>query len=54
MHLSHGSYYGGGDSFLWKVDKDASDGSGVNVFKWTGRNDYVALCDLDGFSFGGG
>ena len=54
MHLSHGSYYGGGDSFLWKADKNSADGSGVRVYKWTGRNDYVALCDTDGFSFGGG
>ncbi|KIO22467.1 hypothetical protein M407DRAFT_79176, partial [Tulasnella calospora MUT 4182] len=26
----------------------------VKVFKWTGRNDYVALCESDYLSFGGG
>ena len=26
----------------------------VRVFKWTGRNDYVALCEPDYISFGGG
>jgi hypothetical protein len=24
------------------------------VFKWTGKNDYVALCDTEFISFGGG
>lgn len=54
MHLSHGSYYGGGDSFLWKSEKGVEGNAKVKVFKWTGKNDYVALCDTDGFSFGGG
>ncbi|THH01682.1 hypothetical protein EW145_g6872 [Phellinidium pouzarii] len=52
VHLSHGSYYGGGDSFLWRLDP--YEPHGLQVYKWTGRNDYVALCDTDGFSFGGG
>ncbi len=36
--------------FLWqKVGPDR-----VRVFKWTGKNDYVALCEPDYISFGGG
>jgi len=26
----------------------------VKTFKWTGKNDYVALCETDSISFGGG
>jgi hypothetical protein len=36
--------------FLWRVESDGS----IHVWKWTGRNDYVALCELDSISFGGG
>lgn len=50
LHPSRGKgYYGGGDSFVWKY----VDGK-FEVFKWTGRNDYVALCEPDYISFGGG
>ncbi len=70
IHLSHGSYYGGGDSsvsrvllsrpnilmpnfsFLWSRRSRHADS--LEVFKWSGRNDYVALCDTDSISFGGG
>jgi len=48
VHPSKGAYYGSGESFLWKF-KDT-----LHVYKWTGRNDYVALCELDYLSFGGG
>lgn len=44
-------YYGSGESFLWKQE---NDGASVRVFKWTGKNDYVALCESDYISFGGG
>ncbi|KAH9985252.1 TLD-domain-containing protein [Russula vinacea] len=47
----HGSYIGSGESFLWKV---TGDGDKVRVFKWTGKNDYVALCEPESISFGGG
>jgi hypothetical protein len=47
--LSKGAYYGSGESFLWKYTSDKLD-----VFKWTGRNDYVALCEPEYISFGGG
>lgn len=53
VHLSHGSYYGGGDSFLWCMSRDGVKKE-LNVYKWTGRNGYVAFCDTEGFSFGGG
>ncbi|KAI8992720.1 TLD-domain-containing protein [Trametes punicea] len=50
IHPSKGAYYGSGESFLWQlVAKDR-----VRVFKWTGKNDYVALCEPDYISFGGG
>ena len=51
IHPSKGAYYGSGESFLWQA---APDGGRVRVFKWTGRNDYVALCEPDYVSFGGG
>ncbi|KAG6827072.1 hypothetical protein H0H92_013325 [Tricholoma furcatifolium] len=50
VHPSRGKgYYGSGDSFLWKYL-----GGKLKVFKWTGRNDYVALCEPQYISFGGG
>ncbi|KAH9476519.1 Oxidation resistance protein 1 [Psilocybe cubensis] len=42
-------YFGGGESFLWKF----VDGV-LKVFKCTGKNHYVTLCDPDYISFGGG
>ncbi len=35
--------------FLWKANGDE-----VRVFNWTGKNDYVALCEPESISFGGG
>jgi hypothetical protein len=35
--------------FLWKAVGDE-----VRVFNWTGKNDYVALCEPESISFGGG
>ncbi|RDB18168.1 Oxidation resistance protein 1 [Hypsizygus marmoreus] len=50
VHPSRGKgYYGGGDSFLWKYV-----GGKLHVFKWTGKNNYVALCEPEYISFGGG
>ncbi|KAI0061362.1 TLD-domain-containing protein, partial [Artomyces pyxidatus] len=45
---SKGAYFGSGESFLWKLDGKLS------VYKWTGKNDYVALCEPEYISFGGG
>ncbi|TFK37228.1 TLD-domain-containing protein [Crucibulum laeve] len=42
-------YFGGGESFLWKYT-----GGALKVYKWTGKNDYVALCEYNCLSFGGG
>ncbi|CCM04159.1 uncharacterized protein FIBRA_06321 [Fibroporia radiculosa] len=50
---SKGSYYGSGESFLWKLIPGKSDKQ-LRVFKWTGKNDYVALCEPEYISFGGG
>ena len=38
------------DRFLWKMLPDEK----LRVYKWTGRNDYVALCEPEYISFGGG
>ncbi|KAF8322248.1 TLD-domain-containing protein [Clavulina sp. PMI_390] len=46
-------YYGSGDSFLWK-EEHHQNRQDVKVYKWTGKNDYVALCEADYISFGGG
>ncbi|KXN87828.1 Oxidation resistance protein 1 [Leucoagaricus sp. SymC.cos] len=53
LRMSRGNekYYGSGESFLWKwVEADEE----LRVYKWTGKNDYVALCEPDFISFGGG
>ncbi|KAF5385693.1 hypothetical protein D9757_005528 [Collybiopsis confluens] len=42
-------YYGSGESFLWRYVN-----GNFQVFKWTGKNDYVALCEAEYLSFGGG
>ncbi|KZT51900.1 TLD-domain-containing protein, partial [Calocera cornea HHB12733] len=56
IRMGGGSYYGSGESFLWKLDKGAKEGDEptIKVFKWTGKNEYVALCEDDYISFGGG
>ncbi|KAI0027603.1 TLD-domain-containing protein, partial [Vararia minispora EC-137] len=52
IHFGRGeSYFGSGESFLWRVKRDAP---GLDVFKWTGKNDYVALCEREYIAFGGG
>ncbi|KAJ7730243.1 TLD-domain-containing protein [Mycena maculata] len=48
---TRGGYYGGGESFLWRFV--ASSGT-FDVYKWTGKNEYVALCEDNYISFGGG
>jgi TLD len=40
-------------SFLWRRKKHHEQDH-VEVFKWTGKNDYVALCEAAFISFGGG
>jgi len=42
-------YFGSGESFLWRL----KDGS-LHVYKTTGRNNYITLCDSDYIAFGGG
>lgn len=36
--------------FLWRL----IPGEGLRIYKWTGKNDYVALCEPEYLSFGGG
>ncbi|OCF44906.1 hypothetical protein I317_01185 [Kwoniella heveanensis CBS 569] len=45
-----GTYYGSGESFLFKL----SPTSEVKTFRWSGRNQYFALCENGFISFGGG
>ncbi|KAG2143399.1 TLD-domain-containing protein [Suillus bovinus] len=62
LWLERGGYYGSGESFLWRYQhpshssskEDALDEGTLDVYKWTGRNDYVALCEPGFISFGGG
>jgi len=42
-------YFGGGESFLWKFTQGT-----LKVYQTTGMNSYVALCEPDYISFGGG
>lgn len=46
-------------SFMWryaaeKQDAGAEKEKEFHVYKWTGKNKYVALCEPDYLSFGGG
>jgi hypothetical protein len=40
-------------SFLWRA-RPAGAGAGVDVYRWTGKNDYVALCERAYLALGGG
>jgi hypothetical protein len=49
--------------FLWKTasiipeptaETDEDELPQVDIFRWTGRNDYIALCEPDSVSLGGG
>jgi len=42
-------YFGGGESFLWKFTQGI-----LKVYKTTGKNNYVMLCEPGYISFGGG
>ncbi|KAG2032388.1 TLD-domain-containing protein [Suillus americanus] len=59
LWLERGGYYGSGESFLWRYQRpsnkaDELEEGTLDVYKWTGRNDYVALCEPGFISFGGG
>ncbi|SGZ28251.1 BQ5605_C027g10296 [Microbotryum silenes-dioicae] len=51
-------YYGDGTCFLWKATPFSSSdfrlGASVQSFRWTGRNDYLALTETSFLSIGGG
>ncbi|KIK92084.1 hypothetical protein PAXRUDRAFT_830288 [Paxillus rubicundulus Ve08.2h10] len=42
--------------FLWRYHppRNGEPQGSLEVYKWTGRNDYVALCEPEFISFGGG
>ncbi|RUO96843.1 TLD-domain-containing protein [Jimgerdemannia flammicorona] len=49
------SYYGTGECFLWKaLLSDRPEDAQVRVYPWTGRNDYILLCDSGFIGIGGG
>ncbi|BEI91727.1 uncharacterized protein CcaverHIS019_0405470 [Cutaneotrichosporon cavernicola] len=46
-----GTYYGSGEAFMFKfVDGESKP----RIFPWTGLNQYIALCEANFISFGGG
>ncbi|SCV67394.1 BQ2448_5005 [Microbotryum intermedium] len=51
-------YYGDGTCFLWKATPFSSSdfrlGASIQSFRWTGRNDYLALTESTFISIGGG
>ncbi|KAH7882578.1 TLD-domain-containing protein [Phlebopus sp. FC_14] len=53
-------YYGSGESCVWNAQErklwtdETSREAKLDVYNWTGRNDYVALCEPEFISFGGG
>jgi hypothetical protein len=49
LNKSSKGYFGGGESFLWKYTENT-----LKVFKCTYKNNYVALCEPECISFGGG
>ena len=47
------------NSFMWryaaaKQDAGSEKEKQFHVYRWTGKNKYVALCEPDYISFGGG
>lgn len=55
LHASHGAgYFGSGESFLWTARSGKQESGAMQVFKWSGKNDYVALCEPDYIALGGG
>ncbi|KAF9218650.1 TLD-domain-containing protein [Gyrodon lividus] len=56
VRLERGGYYGSGESFLWRYHppQNGEPQGNLEVYKWTGMNDYVALCEPGFVSFGGG
>ncbi|KAI8641285.1 TLDc domain-containing protein [Parasitella parasitica] len=44
-------YYGNGECFLWKWSPTESK---IKAFKWTGKNEYMILSDINFLAIGGG
>ncbi|CAO3612345.1 unnamed protein product [Mucor fragilis] len=44
-------YYGTGECFLWKWNPTESQ---IKAYKWTGKNEYMILSDIDFIAIGGG
>ena len=51
------NYYGTGESFVWrnrsKIDDDFNPDT-VDIYRWSGANEYILLSDGTQISVGGG
>ncbi|KAG8215521.1 TLD-domain-containing protein [Butyriboletus roseoflavus] len=56
VKLEKGGYYGSGESFLWRYHPplEGERQGRLDVYTWTGTNEYVSLCEPGFISFGGG
>ncbi|KAG1457364.1 hypothetical protein G6F46_008044 [Rhizopus delemar] len=60
LKCQNNMYYGTGECFLWKLtsEKDYKKEEHalpkIKVFPWTGKNDYMILCNTDFIAIGGG
>lgn len=48
IRMSKGSFYGNGESFLYTF----RNSSEFDAYLWTGRNNYITLCDTEGLAVG--
>ncbi|KAJ9060982.1 oxidation resistance protein 1, variant 2 [Entomophthora muscae] len=48
------SYYGSGESFLWRADNNSDDNTQITKYEWSGLNRYIILCEPEYISIGGG
>ncbi|KAG1460334.1 hypothetical protein G6F46_003227 [Rhizopus delemar] len=49
------TYYGTGECFLWKLSSEHQPTlPKIKVFPWTGKNDYMILCNTTFIAMGGG
>ncbi|KAI9499727.1 TLD-domain-containing protein [Zychaea mexicana] len=46
-------YYGSGECFLWRLDSSSSV-LPLDIYRWTGKNDYLCYSARDYISMGGG
>ncbi|KAG0738341.1 hypothetical protein G6F16_004895 [Rhizopus arrhizus] len=55
LAYQHNTYYGTGECFLWKLTSEHQPTlPKIKVFPWTGKNDYMILCNSTFIAMGGG